>query len=92
MLINNLQTIFAKWVRNGSGRHGMILAGESIAGAATSQKVTGMSVAMPTTQPLELTYLRPDASTEPASMALVPVAASSQWAPIFSRTLWHVPT
>lgn len=59
----------------------MMLAGELIAGTATSQYVTGMSVAMPTTRPLRLTYLRPDASATPAATALVPVVASTQRAP-----------
>ena len=40
---------------------------------------------MPATQPLQLTYLRPqdgfDASAKPASTALMPVVASTQWVP-----------
>jgi hypothetical protein len=40
-----------------------------------------MSVAMPTTRPLQLTYLRPNASATPASTAVIPVVASTQWIP-----------
>ncbi len=59
-----------------------MLAGESIAGTAMSRNVTGMSVAMPTARPLQLTTPRPDAS------ATLPVVASSQWEP----PAGHVPT
>jgi len=34
---------------------------------------------MPTTRPLQLTHLRPDASAKPASTAMVPVAIPAQW-------------
>jgi len=53
-----------------------------------SRNVTGMSVAMPTARPLQLTTPRPDARATPASTALVPVVASSQWEP----PAGHVPT
>ena len=58
-----------------------MLAGKSIAGAATSRNVTWMSVAMPATRPLQLTYLRSGESAKPASRALVPVVASMQHVP-----------
>jgi hypothetical protein len=40
-----------------------------------------MSVAMPTTRPLQLTDARPDQSEESASTALVPAVSSTQWVP-----------
>jgi hypothetical protein len=40
---------------------------------------------MPTTRPLQLTYLRPDASTKPASTAAVSVMAPAQWVPPAQR-------
>jgi len=46
-----------------------------------SRNVTGMSVAMPTARPLQLTCQRPDARTAPASTAVVAVVASTQWTP-----------
>ena len=46
-----------------------------------SRNVTGMSVAMPTARPLQLTNLRPRTSATPASTAVVPFVASTQWEP-----------
>src|SRR6516164_5377725 len=59
----------------------MMLAGNSIAGAATSQNVTGISVAMSATRPLQLNYLRAGESAKPPSTALVPLVESAQWVP-----------
>jgi hypothetical protein len=40
---------------------------------------------MPTTRPWQLTYRRLDAGAEPASTAVVPLVASTQWAPPAAR-------
>ena len=70
----------------------MMLAGKSIAGAATSQNVTGMSVAMSATRPLQLTYLSAADSVKLASTALVPFVESTQWAPAAQRVPSPDPT
>jgi hypothetical protein len=47
---------------------------------------------MPTTRPEQLTYRRLEASAKPASTAMVPVVASTQWAPPAERSPSPDPT